>query len=174
MKRFGWIVLPVLIIGFLVGKYFYAKPKYVNGEAAHNFSAKLLNGSDFALENLKGNYVLLDFWGSWCGPCRQENPGIVRVYNEFHGKDFKAADDFEIVSVAIETDENRWKAAIQKDGLVWPYHISEMQRFKSPIVQGYGVREIPTKYFLNPKLQIIAVNPTVDELQKLLQERLKS
>lgn len=175
MKKAIWYLLPIILVGgYLVGKYFYFKPKYINGEDAPVFSSQLLNGESFSLTDLKGYYVLLDFWGSWCGPCRKENPSIVALHQQFNGQKFKNAKGFEIVSVAIETSEKSWKAAIQRDGLNWKYHISENQRFKSPIVMQYGVREIPTKYLINPKGQIIGVNLTVDEISQLLSDRLST
>ena len=175
MKKLSWLIIPLLVLGiFMGGKYFYFKPKYINGEKASDFTAQLISGESFKLSDMNGKYVVLDFWGSWCGPCRQENPSIVALYHEYKDKKFKDASGFDIISVAIETNERSWKAAIQKDGLVWPTHIAEMQRFKSPIVMQYGVREIPTKYLLNPKGQIISVNPSAHELDQLLKNRLES
>lgn len=168
-------LIPLLIVAiFLVGKYFYFKPKYINGEAAPDFSGKLLSGEDFSLSNLKGQYVLLEFWGSWCGPCRQESPKLVQLHQKFHGRQYENAEGFEIVSVAIETNDRSWKAAIQKDGLDWKYHLSENQRFKSPTPVKYGVREIPTKYLINPKGQIIGVNLSIEDIDKFLSDRLVS
>ncbi len=175
MKKWVGYVVPLLILGvFLGGRYFYFKPKYINGEQAPDFSGQLLNGADFSLSDLKGHYVLLDFWGSWCGPCRKENPALVALYRDFQGSSFQDADGFEIVSIGIEQNEDAWKAAIQRDGLIWPYHISENQRFKSPTALKYGVREVPTKYLLNPRGQIIGVNLPVAEIRRMLQGRLAS
>jgi thiol-disulfide isomerase/thioredoxin len=175
MKKMIGYLIPLLIIAiFLVGKYFYFKPKYINGEVAPDFSGKLLSGEDFTFSSLKGQYVLLDFWGSWCGPCRKESPRMVELYQNFHGKEYNNAEGFEIVSVAIETNEKSWKAAIQKDGLDWKYHISENQRFKSPTPAKYGVREIPTKYLINPKGQIVGVNLSIEQIAEFLSERLAS
>lgn len=165
----------VLIAGFIlyfIGSYFYKKPKFRNGEDIPVIEANLIDGSTFNIKSLSGKYVLVDFWGSWCPPCRQENPGLVKLYDKYHGQKFKKADDFEIVSIAIETNEDRWKSAIIKDNLNWPYHIVQLDRFKSPIPKEFGVREIPTKYLLNEKGQIIAVNPSVEMLDQLLTQRI--
>ena len=165
----------VLIVGFIlyfIGSYFYKKPKFRNGENIPQIEANLIDGSPFNIKDLSGKYVLIDFWGSWCPPCREENPAIVELYKKYNKQKFKNADGFEIVSIAIETNEKRWKSAISKDNLDWPYHIVQLDRFKSPLPKEFGVREIPTKYLLNEKGQIISVNATVEVLDNLLAQRI--
>ena len=166
------ILLVLLVIGY-AAYYFYKKPKYINGEIAPQFTAQMIDGTSFSLSDLKGKYVLLDFWGSWCGPCRRENPSIVKLYDQFNGMQFTDASGFEVVSIAIERDENRMKKAIARDNLKWKYHIPQLDRFKSPIVQDYGVNEIPTKYLINPDGYIMGVNQAPSEIERLLRERVK-
>ena len=115
----------VAILILFIARRFYMKPKFINGEQTPDFSAQLIDGTPFQLSQLKGNMVLLDFWGSWCGPCRAQNPGLVKLYDQFHGADFRGIDDFEIVSVAIEKqgDRERWLKAIESDGLKWKYQL---------------------------------------------------
>jgi thiol-disulfide isomerase/thioredoxin len=172
MNKILNILLVLLVIAY-VAYYFYKKPKYINGEIAPPFTAQMIDGTEFSLNDMKGKYVLLDFWGSWCGPCRKENPSIVQLYNDFNGKQFKDASGFEVVSVAIENNEKRMKNAIAKDGLRWKYHIPQLDRFKSPIVKDYGVNEIPTKYLINPEGYIMGVNQKPSEIERLLKERMK-
>ncbi len=167
------IILFLLVVGYVV-YYFYKQPKYESGEMSQDFTATLMNADTFKLSDLKGNYVLLDFWGSWCGPCRQENPELVSLNNEFKGKNFKSAGGFEIVSVAIETKKENWQKAIQSDGLTWRYQIGEFDRFKSPIATLYGVKEIPTKYFISPEGRILMVNPKVSEIKSYLDENMEN
>ncbi len=158
-----------LIAGFAIYalvRYFYMKPKFRNGESIPKIEATLLNGEQFDIEDLKGQFVLIDFWGSWCAPCRKENPDLVKLYDKYKDK------NFEVVSIAIETDENRWKAAIEKDNLYWTYHIVQLDRFSSPIAKEFGVHEIPTKYLLNGEGKIISVNATIDVLDRLLADRI--
>ena len=170
-------VLTILLIGviaFFLGRKFYFTPNFVNGEVAANFTGTMPDGKTMQLSNLKGKYVLLDFWGSWCGPCRAENPALVNLYKEFHGKQYQEANDFEIVSVGIETKRERWLGAIQKDKLNWTYHVSELTNFNSEIATLYGVREIPTKFLINEDGMIIGVNQSVEEIAQFLRERAKS
>ena len=164
------ILLFLALIGF-IGYQVYKMPKFSDGEQAPGFQAELLNGTSFSLSDLSGSYVLLDFWGSWCGPCRVESPNLVALHKSFNGKSFKDAKGFEIVNVAIETNEARWKQAIEKDKLNWPHHIVQLDRFSSPIAKQYGVREIPTKYLLDTKGEILMVNPSFLELESFLNER---
>ncbi len=149
------------------------KPKFKSGEAAIDFSGTLINGEKFKLSDLKGKFVLLDFWGSWCGPCRAENPLLVQLNQQFQSKNFVDASGFEIVSIGVETNENSWKRAIEKDGLNWKYHIMQTQSFSSPIPKIYGVREIPTKYLLDTSGNVIMTNPSVQEVAKFLEKKLK-
>lgn len=172
MNKILNILLVLLVIGYAL-YYFYKQPKYINGEIAPQFTAQMLDGTEFSLSDMKGKYVLLDFWGSWCGPCRQDNPNIVKLYDEFSGKTFTDASGFEVVSVAIEKDEKRMKKAIVSDNLKWKYHIPQLDRFKSPIVIQYGVNEIPTKYLINPDGYIMGVNQSTTEIKRLLSERVK-
>ena len=90
MNKILNILLVLLVIGYVL-YYFYKQPKYINGEMAPQFTAQLIDGAEFSLSEMKGKYVLLDFWGSWCGPCRRENPSIVKLYDRLNGKTFADA-----------------------------------------------------------------------------------
>jgi len=109
MKNISNVLLILVILGYLGYKYVYQAPKYSDGEVLPSFEAKLLNDEDFELKDLRGNYVLVDFWGSWCPPCRADNPNIVKLYDEFNGKSFTDAQGFEVVSVGLwsEGDTNK-------------------------------------------------------------------
>lgn len=170
-------LIPLLAIGLFVGgRYWYFQPKFVAGATAPTFTGKLLSGKDFNLKELQGSYVLLDFWGSWCGPCRAENPGIVALYDKYHQAKFRKAQGFEIVSIGIEKNPEAWQAAIEKDNLHWSYHLldqAESLRFFDSKVAGiYQIRQVPTKFLLNPKGVIIAVDPSLEEVSGLLERDL--
>lgn len=164
MSKLLNVALALLVIG-LLASYLYRMPKYSEADQAPDFTAQMLNGGEFTLSDLQGKYVLLDFWGSWCGPCRRENPALVQLHAQHGGK------NFEIVSVAIERSEKSLRNAIKKDNLGWEYHIPQLQRFKSPVAQLYGVREIPTKYLISPEGAIIGVNPSVSEINHMLTQQ---
>ncbi|MEP6646089.1 MAG: TlpA disulfide reductase family protein [Saprospiraceae bacterium] len=162
----------LLVIGYYAGRAYFLKPHLVQGQKASDITAQLADGTLFTLSDLKGKYVLLDFWGTWCGPCLQSHPALVQLYNQFHGKAFKDASDFEIVSVAVEASDRNWIQVIKTDGLRWPYHILASHLFESPVVKAYNVKQLPTKFLLNPEGIIIGVDPSMSQITKVLQSRL--
>lgn len=164
MSKLLNVILLLLVLG-LAASWLYRLPKFSAEEIAPDFSTTLLNGGTFALSDLRGQYILLDFWGSWCGPCRRENPGLVQLYNDHGDK------NFEIVSVAIERQESSMRNAIKTDQLNWKYHVPQLDRFRSPIALSYGVKEIPTKYLIGPTGSIIGVNLSIAEIDEILQAR---
>ena len=171
-KNWTWIVLTMIVIYF-IGRYFYKQPKYINGASAPDFVGMMHDDSSMKLSDLKGQYVLLDFWGSWCGPCVAEAPDLKKIYDTFHGKNFKDAKGFEIVSVGIESEKERWLSAIQRLNLNWRYHVSDFQNLDSPIAKQYGVRVIPTKFLLNTEGVIIGVNQSLADIEKVLAGKLQ-
>lgn len=175
LKKYLFSILLLLALGFFVGKYFYMQPKFINGEVAPQFEAQLISGENMKLSDLKGKYVLLDFWGTWCAPCRKEIPEVKALYKKHHNK------GFEVVSIALEgagkRTEERWRKAVASLGLDWKYHIFDpVTNFKlldaKISSQLYGVKEVPTKYLLNEKGQIIGVNLPFEEMDKILTKRL--
>ncbi|MBK9256095.1 MAG: TlpA family protein disulfide reductase [Saprospiraceae bacterium] len=164
------IILALLILGY-IANYIYRLPKFKAGENVKNFTATTLSGEILEMQSLREQYVLLDFWGSWCGPCRAENPELKALYNEFKGKKLSDAEGFTIVSVGLETKRQSWINAIEKDGLDWPYHIIEDQKFSGEIALLYGVKKIPTKYLIGPDGKIISVNQSLSEIKAFLAAR---
>ena len=164
------IFLIVLVSGYAI-KYFYLLPKFDSGEKAKDFSATLADGDHFSLYDLKGRYILIDFWASWCGPCRKESPDLLSLYLETKNKIYTNASGFDIVTIALELNKESWEKAKQKDGHVWKYQIGEFNKFSGPIAGLYTIRQIPTKYFINPEGFIIMVNPALSEIKSYLSDR---
>jgi thiol-disulfide isomerase/thioredoxin len=123
-------------------------------------------GKTLSLSALKGKIVLVDFWASWCAPCRQENPNVVKLYNKYHSK------GFDIFSVSLDQDPAAWKAAIQKDGLLWPNHVSDLMGWESPIVKQFGIQGIPYTVLINKEGKIVGVGLRGADLERKLIELL--
>ncbi|MDB5227400.1 MAG: alkyl hydroperoxide reductase [Bacteroidota bacterium] len=121
-------------------------------------------GDTIQLKNLLGNYVLLDFWASWCQPCRQENPNVVALYNQYH------AQGFEVFSVSLDANQAQWAKAIAKDGLIWKNHGCDFGGWQSAPAQLYKVDAIPCTFLLDKKGKVIAKNLHGEALE----EKLKS
>lgn len=162
----------VLLAG-LAGYYYYKMPKFSSGRIAPDFVSVTPSGDSISLSDYQGNWVLLDFWGSWCGPCRIESPDLVKLHQSFSGASFRNAEGFDILSVGIETSKTAWTRAIDQDNLYWPDHVSFVQRLRDPVAKLYGVHEIPTKYLINPKGEIVGVNQSFEELNSFLSSQVK-
>ncbi|PWH81296.1 TlpA disulfide reductase family protein [Brumimicrobium oceani] len=121
-------------------------------------------GEEMSLSSLKGKYVLIDFWASWCAPCRVENPNVVRLYNKYKG------DKFEIFSVSLDKDKDKWIKAIQADGLIWDYHVSDLLGWKTTMVEKYQFSGIPHTVLIDPEGKIIAEKLRGPSLERKLQE----
>jgi thiol-disulfide isomerase/thioredoxin len=163
-------ILLILAVAGYVFRYFYLQPKFDDGDKAIEFGGQLKSGEKFNLSDVRGKYILLDFWGSWCGPCRKENPELVALYHEFKDKTYNTASGFDIVSVALEAKKESWEKAILQDKLNWKYHIGEFEKFSGPIAVQYGIKELPTKYFISPDGLILKVNPKISEIKSYLSD----
>lgn len=124
------------------------------------------NGNTLKLSSLKGKVVLIDFWASWCGPCRKENPNVVKLYKKYKSL------GFEIFSVSLDQDEAAWKAAIAKDDLFWPNHVSDLMGWQTPLTQTYGFQSIPHTVILNREGNIVGVGLRGEQLEQKLIEQL--
>lgn len=136
------------------------------GAQATDFTLPDINGKSVSLSSYKGKVTLIDFWASWCGPCRQENPNVVKAYEQYHGK------GFEILGVSLDTQKPQWEAAIQKDHLSWT-HVSDLKGWTSEVAATYGVQSIPTNFLLNAEGKIIARDLRGEDLKAKLAELFK-
>ena len=166
MVALGFLV----VFGYKAVKRFVLKPSIDSGIKAYGISGKLPDGTSFSLSDLRGKYVLLDFWGSWCKPCRRAHPELKKLYAEFNSDRSGQGTGFEIVSFGVERSEARWRAAILEDKLPWPYHLFSASLFKHPFVEAYNVRQIPTRFLINPEGAIIAVDPSISQIKRILSE----
>ncbi|MFK7786675.1 MAG: peroxiredoxin family protein [Crocinitomicaceae bacterium] len=142
-----------------------------NGTEAPQIELISPDGKKVKLSKLRGKVVLIDFWASWCRPCRKENPNVVEAYTKYKKKKFKNAKGFEVFSVSLDKDAERWKQAIEKDLLDWKNHGWDKD---GAISKAYGVSTIPTAFLIDGKGNIVASGSEVRglrlhiELDKLL------
>jgi thiol-disulfide isomerase/thioredoxin len=134
------------------------------GDLAPELEYETPDGDLLALSSLRGNVVLVDFWASWCGPCRMENPNVVKTYKEYKDKGFT------VYSVSLDTDKNKWVQAIEADNLIWPNHVSDLKGWQSEAAAKYKVNSIPATFLLDQKGNIIDQNLRGGQLEQKLQE----
>ena len=139
--------------------------KVAVGKDAPVFSARSPEGKEITLADFKGQYVLLDFWASWCGPCRQENPNIVKIFHDFKAKNFT------VFGFSLDDDHYKWVNAIKADKLDWQ-HVSELKQWDAETARLYNINAIPASFLIDPKGKIIAKNLRSEDLRTFLEKTL--
>ncbi len=149
--------------------------RLINGKAVPDISLQDQLGNTVVLSEIIGQnkYVLIDFWASWCKPCRVQHPELIKVYNKYKNAKIDKADGFEIYSVSLDDKKEKWTGAIAKDKLPWKNQVSDLLGFKSPYVETFQFEQIPTSYLVNEQGVIVGVNPTVKWLDYDLGRRVK-
>ncbi len=165
MPKFLKITLLITISLVIIGFVFLQWRAADEGDQAPEIQAELVNGSNFKLSELRGDYVLLNFWGSWCGPCRTENPELVALHAKY-------GDELKIVTIALEKDASAGKEVAKMDGFSWKYQIVEESSLVmlSSTAQKYGVTEIPSTFLISPD-GILLGRKTFGEIEKIIESK---
>jgi len=164
----------IVLAGVLIYYFAFKKSNDANGSMAPKIEADLINGDAYSLSDDLGSYVIIDFWGSWCPPCRKENPKLVDLYKKYKDKKYQDAAGLEILTIALEKDGRRWEKAAQKDGFFWNTQIVQESRFvlTSKLAMKYGVRDVPAKFLIGPKGDILLDKVSLEDIRQYLENHI--
>jgi thiol-disulfide isomerase/thioredoxin len=138
------------------------------GNIAPEIIMKNPNDSAISLSSLRGKMVLIDFWASWCGPCRGENPNVVKTYHQYKDSIYVNGSSFTVFSVSLDRTKEPWTAAIKHDSLDWPYHVCDMKQWQNEAAMKYQVFSIPTNVLIDGNGVIVAKGLRGEQLPKAL------
>ena len=155
----------ILLLSCLIPLFVFSQNKAVVGQIAPDIKLKGLKGNEIALSSIKGNYILIDFWASWCKDCRASNPKLVKLHNQFKSKKFKKANGFVIYSVSLDKNLADWVKGVKNDGLLWVNHVSQFKKWETQPIIDYGIEAIPTYILLDPNRKILIRTENIDDIQ---------
>ena len=167
------VILVILINCLIVGFSFGQNIGLNIGDKAPELSYKNPDGKNMSLSSIKNKIVLIDFWASWCGPCRRENPNLVQAFKKFNKTKFEEGNGFEIYSLSLDKTKKAWVNAINQDQLFWQYHVSDLGGWQSEGSKKYNIRSIPSNVIIDGKGIIIAKNLKGQALQRFLESKKK-
>lgn len=174
MSRILFILLAV-IIGLFVYNTFFADTEVIAGNPAPAFVTENIHGEKIDLADYKGKYVMIDFWGSWCPPCRKEFPQLIEFHNKYKNRQFTNASGIEIITVALEKNDKTWRKVAEKAGFSWRNQVVDVTKFVrlSSLATTFNVTDVPSKFLINPKGEILASNVKFEVFDKILSDKIK-
>lgn len=143
-----------------------------HGSSAPAFTLPDKDGNEVSLENFQGYIILLNFWASWCQPCRRKNPEYIELYSRYKESRFREAKGFKVVSISLDEQKNRWLGAIESQNLFWEDHLSDLLGNRSPVANAYQVRNIPQSFLIDHNGNLLGKNLSKTEISRQLEWRM--